>query len=152
MEHAKLLVHRGATRVTRTELADIEAPPATATWKPIPHATLVSAIHEELTHRNIAVVKEDYAVQRKNSMLFGVMVLNYLQTDEFAAALAFRHANDMSEAVKMYAGVKVFNCDNMTYGSLIFRAVCENQHTTVYRCRWESPAASECAVAGRRGA
>ena len=113
MEQAKLLVHRGAIRVTRAELADIEAPPATATWKPIPHATLVSAIHEELTHRNIAVVQEDYAVQRNKSMLFGVMVLNYLQTDEFAAALAFRHANDMSEAVKMYAGVRVFNCDNM---------------------------------------
>ena len=117
MEHAKLLVHRGATRVTREQLMDFETPPATATWKPIPHATLVSAIHEELTHRNIAVVKEDYAVQRKKSMLFGVMVLNYLQTDEFAAALAFRHANDMSEAVKMYAGVKVFNCDNMTHRS-----------------------------------
>ena len=113
MEHAKLLVHRGAARVTRAELADIEAPPATATWKPIPHATLVTPF-EELTHRNIAVVQEDYAVQRKNSMLFGVMVLNYLQTEEFAAALAFRHANDMSEAVKMYAGVRVFNCDNMS--------------------------------------
>jgi len=62
----------------------------------------------------MTVVKEDYAVQRRQSMLFGVMVLNYLQTDEFAAALAFRHANDQSEAVKMYAGVNVFNCDNMS--------------------------------------
>jgi hypothetical protein len=114
MEHAKLLVHRGATRVTRAELADIDAPPATATWKPIPHATLVGAIHEELAHRHITVAKEEYAVQRRNHRLFGVMVLNYLQTDEFAAALAFRHANDMSEAVKMYAGVRVFNCDNMS--------------------------------------
>jgi hypothetical protein len=114
MEHAKLIVHRGATRVTRAELAAIEAPPATATWKPIKHAVLVGAIHEELAHRNITVVKEDYAVQRRQSMLFGVMVLNYLQTDEFAAALAFRHANDQSEAVKMYAGVRVFNCDNMS--------------------------------------
>jgi len=114
MEHAKLIVHRGATRVTRAQLIDFETPPATATWKPIPHATLVGAIHEELAHRHIAVVKEDYAVQRKNHMLFGTMVLNYLQTDEFAAALAFRHANDQSEAVKMYAGVNVFNCDNMS--------------------------------------
>ena len=114
MEHAKLLVHRGATRVTRAQLVDFETPPATTTWKPIPHATLVGAIHEELTRRDITVVKEDYAVQQRNSMLFVTMVLNYLQTDEFAAALAFRHANDMSEAVKMYAGVKVFNCDNMS--------------------------------------
>src|SRR5262249_1479748 len=39
-------------------------------------------------------------------------VLNWLDHDEFAAALAFRHANDMSEAVKLYAGVRVFACDN----------------------------------------
>lgn len=114
MEQATLMVHRGATRVTRDELATIEAPPATATWKPIPHAALVGAIHEELGRREITVAKEEYAVQRKNNMLFGVMTLNWMQTDEFAAALAFRHANDMSEAVKMYAGVRVFNCDNMT--------------------------------------
>src|SRR6266571_489277 len=114
MEHAKLLVHRGATRVTRAELVDIEAPPATATWKPIKHAVLVGAIHEELRRREITVVQVEYAVQRRNNMIFGTIVLNYLQTDEFAAALAFRHANYMSEAVKMYAGVKVFNCDNMS--------------------------------------
>src|SRR5438128_4734779 len=104
MEYAKLIVHRGATRVTRAELTEIEAPPATATWKPIKHAVLVGAIHEELAHRNITVVKEDYAVQRRNNMLFGVMVLNWLQNDEFAAALAFRHANDQSEAVKLNPG------------------------------------------------
>ena len=49
MEHAKLLVHRGATSVTREELADIQAPRATATWKPIQHAVLVNTIHEEVT-------------------------------------------------------------------------------------------------------
>jgi hypothetical protein len=114
MEHAKLLVHRGATRVTRGELAAMEPPAATDTWKPIKHAVLIGAIHEELQRRAIAVVREEYAVQRHNHMLFGVMVLNYLQTDEFAAALAFRHANDMSEALRMYAGVRVFNCDNMS--------------------------------------
>jgi hypothetical protein len=74
MEHAKLFVHRGATRVSREQLRDFETPPATATWKPIPHATLVGAIHEELVHRHITVVKEEYAVQRRNNMLFGVMV------------------------------------------------------------------------------
>ena len=76
MEHAKLLVHRGATRVTRDALADIPAPSATATWKPIPHAVLVGTIHEEVRHRGITVVREEYAVQRQNNMLFGVMALN----------------------------------------------------------------------------
>ena len=40
------------------------------------------------------------------------MVLNWLDSNEFAAALAFRHANDKEEAVKLYAGVRVFACDN----------------------------------------
>jgi hypothetical protein len=110
---ATLIAHRGAVKVPREALYEIEAPPATETWKPIKHAVLVDAIHEELTRREIGVNFEQYAVQRRNNMLFGVMVLNWLQTDEFAAALAFRHANDMSEAVKMYAGVRVFACDNM---------------------------------------
>ncbi len=113
MEQATLMVHRGATRVTRDELATIDPPEATDTWKPIKHAVLVDTLYEELDRREIAVVNEDYAVQRKGNCLFGVMTLNYLQTDEFAAALAFRHSNDMQEAMKMYAGVKVFACDNM---------------------------------------
>ncbi len=113
MEHAKLLVHRGATRMTRAELVDIEPPPATDTHKPVKHAVFVDVPCEELDRRQITITTEEYAVQRQNNMLFGVMTLNYLKTDEFAAALAFRHSNDMQEAMKMYAGVRVFACDNM---------------------------------------
>ncbi len=113
MEQATLIVHRGATRVTREALAIIEPPEATDTWKPIKHADVVDCLYEELDRRQIGVTHEEYAVQRKGNYLFGVMTLNYLKTDEFAAALAFRHSNDMQEAMKMYAGVRVFACDNM---------------------------------------
>src|SRR5262249_54194489 len=37
MEHAQLVVHRGGIRVPREALRTIETPPATATWKPLPH-------------------------------------------------------------------------------------------------------------------
>jgi Domain of unknown function (DUF932) len=90
----------------------LETPAATATWRPVPHHVLVDALHDEVARRQIVVVKEEYAVQRKNNMLVGTLVLNWLANDEFAAALAFRHANDRSEAVKLYAGVRVFACDN----------------------------------------
>ena len=113
MESATLVVHRGATRVTRQDLAQYEPPEATATWKPIKHVDVVDGLYEELDRRQIGVTHEEYAVQRKGNYLFGVMTLNYLKTDEFAAALAFRHSNDMQEAMKMYAGVRVFACDNM---------------------------------------
>jgi hypothetical protein len=113
MQHAKLLAHRGAQYVTREALTAIAPPPATATWKPIKHAALVDAIHDEVARRGMSVTAEHYAVQRHHHMLFGVMVLNWLDNDEFAAALAFRHANDRSAALRMFAGVNVFACDNM---------------------------------------
>src|SRR5437660_530834 len=113
MEHAKLMVHAGGVRVTREDLVNFETPAVTATWRPLPHHVLVDAIHAEVAKRNIVVVQEEYAVQRKTTRLVGTLVLNWLHNDEFAAALACRHANDRSEAVKLYAGVRVFACDNM---------------------------------------
>ncbi len=111
--HAALMVHRGARVVSRDELQTIEPPPATATWQPVKHAHVVDLIHQELQFREIAVIREEYAVGRDGQYLFAAMVLNWLTTDEFAAALAFRHSNDRQEAMKMYAGVSVFVCDNM---------------------------------------
>jgi hypothetical protein len=74
---------------------------------------VVDLIHQELQFREIAVVREEYDIQRDGQYLFAAMVLNWLKTDEFAAALAFRHFNDPKEAMKMCAGVSVFTCDNM---------------------------------------
>jgi hypothetical protein len=139
MEHAKLIVHAGGVRVTREQLAVFETPAATATWKPLPHHVLVDAIHEEVRNRKIEVVKEEYAVQRRNNMLVGTLVLNWLDNDEFAAALAFRHANDMSEAVKLYAGVRVFACDNTAVSG--DEIILRKKHTKNFDIRAELPEA-----------
>ena len=40
-----LLAHKGAVVVTRRGLEGIEAPQGTETWKPVKHATLVSAFY-----------------------------------------------------------------------------------------------------------
>jgi hypothetical protein len=73
MEHAKLMVHAGGVRVTREDLVKFETPAATATWKPLPHHVLVDVIHAEVARRQIAVVQEEYAVQRKTHMLVGTL-------------------------------------------------------------------------------
>jgi hypothetical protein len=70
-------------------------------------------MHEELDRRQIHITKEEYAIQREGTSLFAALTLNWLRDEEMSAALAFRHANDKSEAMKMYAGVSVFVCDNM---------------------------------------
>lgn len=112
-DRARLMTHRGAKLVTREQLAEYEPPPATPTWKPIRHAHIVDLIHEEMERRQIAVAKEEYAVQREGNFLFAVMVLAWQETEQFAAAVAFRHSNDKSEAMIMHAGANVWACDNM---------------------------------------
>ena len=111
---ATLTAHRGATLVSRDELARYEPPEPEGRWKPVKHSLIVDFMHEELTRREIQITKEEYAIQREGNYLFAALTTNWLNTGETAAAIAFRHSNDKSEAMKMYAGVSVFVCDSAT--------------------------------------
>src|SRR6266850_6560284 len=110
---ATLTAHRGATLVTRDALAQYEPPEPEGRWKPVKHSLIVDLMHEELSRREMQITQEEYAIQREGNYLFAALTTNWLDTGETAAAIAFRHSNDKSEAMKMYAGVSVFVCDNM---------------------------------------
>jgi hypothetical protein len=125
---ATLVAHRGATLISRNDLAKYEPPEATATWKPVKHALIVDLIHEELDRRAIQIATEEYAIQRDGNYLFAALITNWLDTGETAAAIAFRHSNDKSEAMKMYAGVRVFICDNMALSG--DEIILNRKHTT----------------------
>ena len=90
---------------SRDELARYEPPEAEGRWKPVKHSLIVDLMHEELDRREIQITKEEYAIQREGNYLFAALTTNWLDTGESAAAIAFRHSNDKSEAMKMYAGV-----------------------------------------------
>jgi hypothetical protein len=125
---ATLTAHRGATLVSRDDLARYEPPEGTSTWKLVKHALIVDLMHEELERRQIQVAKEEYAIQREGHYLFAALSLNWLETEEFAAALAYRHSNDKGEAMKMYAGVRVFVYDNIALSG--DEIILNRKHTT----------------------
>jgi hypothetical protein len=110
---ATLTAHRGATLVSRDDLARYEPPEPEGRWKPVKHSLIVDLMHEELARRDMTVAKEECAIQREGNYLFAALTTNWLNIGETAAAIAFRHSNDKTEAMKMYAGVHVFVCDNM---------------------------------------
>jgi hypothetical protein len=62
-------------KITRTDLAKLPTPPATATHIPIPHAAVVETLVETLSHRQIGVVAEEFAVSNDNMEMFGVLDL-----------------------------------------------------------------------------
>jgi hypothetical protein len=85
-------------------------------------------MHEELDRRHIRITREEYAIQREGTSLFAALTLNWLRDEEMSAAIAFRHANDKSEAMNMYAGVHVFICDNMALSG--DEIILNRRHTT----------------------
>jgi hypothetical protein len=120
ISRARLLTHCGAMRVSRAELTTFDPPARTATWTPVKHSDLVEALHAELAHRGLQVRHEQYAVQKQGVMLFGTLDLHWHDTDEYAAAIGLRTANDKSMALQLAMGVRVLVCDNLCFsGDLI---------------------------------
>jgi hypothetical protein len=114
------LSHANSQLVTREQLLTIASPPRTATWRPIAHADLITAIDRQLLVRGITIQSETFAIQRDGARLFAVLDLSIEQSGQFCASMGIRTANDRSQALEIAVGVKVFVCDNLTFsGDLI---------------------------------
>jgi len=110
----QLISHVDTSLITRAQLAEIIAPEGTRTHKPIAHIDVVNAVIETLGFRKIAVVREEYAVDKTGMKMFGVMDLE----EEFAGcrfSIGLRNSNDKSMRLALTIGYRVFVCDNMSF-------------------------------------
>jgi hypothetical protein len=105
---------KGTNRVTREELRVIPTPPATDTFKPISHATLIDELERSLSFRHISITKTDFAVSTDGMKLFALLVLN-ADYEGINFAIGLRNANDRSMRVGMVAGYSVTVCSNMMF-------------------------------------
>jgi len=114
------LSHANSQLVTREQLLTIAPPSSTATWRPIAHADLITALDRQLLVRGISIQSERFAIQREGARLFAVLDLSLTGSREFCASLGLRTTNDRSLALEIAVGVKVFVCDNLAFsGDLI---------------------------------
>ena len=111
---ATLVAHRGARKITREELAQIQAPEATRTHQPVAHILIVEALVESLAYRRISVVRDEYAVTPDGMRMFGVMDLD-LELDECRFSIGLRNSNDRTMRLALVAGYRVFVCDNLAF-------------------------------------
>jgi hypothetical protein len=79
--------------ITRAELANLPTPPATATHIPIPHAAVVASLVETLSHRQLGVVGEEFAVSSDAMEMFGVLDLE-AGFEGCRFAIGIRNANN----------------------------------------------------------
>ena len=95
-------------KITRAELAPVPTPPATASHIPIPHAAVVEALVETLSHRQISVVDEEFALSKDGMEMFGVLDLETRLRD--------RHPKcDKRFRLVCTVGLRVFVCRNLAF-------------------------------------
>jgi hypothetical protein len=130
--NSSLIVHAGGVRRTRGELRSLHTPSPTATWKPVPHADLVTELIRALDAEGVTVVRDEYAtVGREDARLFGVMDLRSdLDSADFRMALGLRGSNDRTMAIQVVAAARVTVCDNMLFSGSDGAVVLRKKHTS----------------------
>jgi len=135
MQHGQLLSHIDTDLVTREQLALVATPDATRSFKPVPHIELINTLDEVLGQNQIAIRKEQFALRRDGSTLFGVLQLAYQDTPDGMAALGLRTSNNRTMSIQICAGMSVFVCSNMVFrGDLI---ALNRKHTSRLELRSE---------------
>src|SRR5579872_1610369 len=135
MQHGQLLSHVDTDLVTREQLALVETPEPTRSFKPVPHIELVETLEQVLRRNQITIREEQFALRRDGSTLFGVLQLAYQDTPDGTAALGLRTSNNRTMSIQLCAGLSVFVCDNMVFrGDLI---ALNRKHTAGLHLRTE---------------
>ncbi len=102
------------TKIGRAELAQVPTPDATATHRPIAHHTIVEALVETLSFRQIGVVYEEYAVSPDGMKMFGVLDLA-TGFDGCRFSIGIRNSHDKSFRLAITTGLLVLVCENMAF-------------------------------------
>lgn len=130
--NSTLVVHCGGVRRTREELATLHTPSPTATWRPIPHADLVSALNDGLVTQGVNVTREEYCTLGKDdAKLLGTMDLRIpnLDTSDFSMGLGLRAANDKSLSIQVVCAARTFVCDNWAFSGSAGAVFLKRKHT-----------------------
>jgi hypothetical protein len=104
----------GATKVTRAELASLQTPSSTDTFKPVPHHELVNALEEALAFRHIQITEEEYCIAKDGNRLFAFLKVN-AEYEGINFGIGLRNAHDKSMRIGLVAGYRVMVCSNMAF-------------------------------------
>ena len=123
-----LMLHCGAQLKTRDEVFAVAAPPATATYAPLPYESFITRIEKQLTVEGIKIIEERLALAKESQRLFALLSLSmpgFTATD-YGCVLGLRTSYDRSFANGVCIGAAVFVCDNLSFrGEVTF----ERKHT-----------------------
>jgi len=115
------MLHCGASHVEREELEGIVLPPATDTYFPVGHQTVVDMAEERLQAMGFRFGNQAHSLTHDKARYFGLIeLLNGSSVqEEFALVVGIRNSIDKSFPAAMGFGSHVFVCDNLAFSAEI---------------------------------
>lgn len=124
---SNLMMSGGGKFVTRNEIALIDTPEATHTWRPVPHIDVVDAVEQTLQKNNLNIVEEQFGLARQGQQLFGVLKVNSSSNPDWIRCVGVRNSHDKCFSLGLSAGISVLVCSNLCFGGT---AVIKRKHTS----------------------
>ena len=118
--------------VNRAEVARIDTPRSTDTWRPVPHIDVIEAVTEVVKAHNWEIEGEKFGLAREGQKMFGVMEIARSSSPEWHRCIGIRNSHDKSFAVGLSAGIVVCVCNRVGGCSLVGQP---SSHTTVRAVR-----------------
>jgi hypothetical protein len=112
-----LLLHCGGQVKTREEVFGVPVPPATGSYVPLPHESLVTRIEKQLAFEGVLIREERLALAKEGKRLFGLMQVELAEFTgrDYGCVLGLRNSYDKSCSAGLCIGATVFVCDNLSF-------------------------------------
>jgi hypothetical protein len=115
---ADLILHCGAQHVEWRTVETARTPPASDTWRPIPHHRLLELVEHTLTNSGMKVANEAHALWTEGLRYFGLLeVTNGHAAEDYALVIGLRNSHDKSFPAAIAMGSSVFCCDNLAFSA-----------------------------------
>jgi len=111
-----LILHCGGQEVSRDDVTNAITPPATDTWHPITHESLIEKVVKGMEQSGLIVKQSVHGLWKEGLRYFGLMeVTNGDDHDDYSLIVGLRNSHDKSFPASLALGSGVFVCDNLAF-------------------------------------
>ena len=111
-----MLIMEEGKYVNRDEVARIDTPSSTDTWRPVPHIDVIEAVTEVVRAHRWDIESERFGLASEGQKMFGVMEITRSSSPQWHRCIGIRNSHDKSLAVGLSAGIVVLVCSNLAFG------------------------------------
>ena len=111
-----MLIMEKGKYVSKDEVARVDTPRSTSTWRPVPHIDVIEAVTEVIRAHNWNIESEMFGLASEGQKMFGVMEISRSSSPEWHRCIGLRNSHDKSLAVGLSAGIVVLVCSNLAFG------------------------------------